>query len=488
LCPVGALTSSSYSFRSRPWDLKTFESIDLSDGFGSTVYICTKEIEIVRVFSKLNYVSKNVFISDRARYYFDYQTNNRLLTVSFLEKKDKNNTKTLKNLFWNSMYEAFDSKFRKKSINILLLVDGCLDFENLVHLKNLKNFLISKKTQTYNLKFLGINILKSNFYVNWLNSQLINIDLTSKFCILISSNLKIENILINTRLRIKLLQNNLSIYGFSFFKENYNINFFNLKIYKMYAFFESKILLSLFFLKNKYPLFIIGENFFKRGFLFNNLYLILKKINITAIFIRSYINSNIEGLSFLNIKPLRTRDLKKDIMNNFVFGIDLSDSFFLKKNLIKSIYININTHKSNIKSFFSIPCKTQYEEEKIFINLEQKIQKTTKIIFSKNNIFSIKNIIFSILNIPIDCIKLSYLKYFNFFKELLKKSEIFLSLNTSLIFSLYTLNSFANTQFLISKYPIKNLLEDNYLLNKILQNSKNMQINSQFFRKKTSNF
>ena len=125
-----------------------------------------------------------------------------------------------------------------------------------------------------------------------------------------------------------------------------------------------------------------------------------------------------------------------------------------------------------------------------FCKRQQKIQKTTKVISSKKNIFSIKNIVFSIFNISINCIKSFYSKYFNFFKELLKKSDIFLGLNNSLIFSFFTLNTTVNKnkKFLISQYPIKNFLEDCYLLNKTLQNSKNMQVNSQFFRKKIVNF
>lgn len=37
LCPVGALTNGPYSFTSRPWELRSVESIDLMDSTGSAI-------------------------------------------------------------------------------------------------------------------------------------------------------------------------------------------------------------------------------------------------------------------------------------------------------------------------------------------------------------------------------------------------------------------------------------------------------------------
>jgi len=37
LCPVGALTSAPYAFTSRPWELKSVNSIDLMDSLGSNI-------------------------------------------------------------------------------------------------------------------------------------------------------------------------------------------------------------------------------------------------------------------------------------------------------------------------------------------------------------------------------------------------------------------------------------------------------------------
>ena len=37
LCPVGALTSKPYAFKARPWELTSFDTIDISDGLGCNI-------------------------------------------------------------------------------------------------------------------------------------------------------------------------------------------------------------------------------------------------------------------------------------------------------------------------------------------------------------------------------------------------------------------------------------------------------------------
>jgi NADH dehydrogenase/NADH:ubiquinone oxidoreductase subunit G len=39
LCPVGALTAKPFAFKTRPWELRLSESIDLLSSFGSNIYV-----------------------------------------------------------------------------------------------------------------------------------------------------------------------------------------------------------------------------------------------------------------------------------------------------------------------------------------------------------------------------------------------------------------------------------------------------------------
>jgi NADH dehydrogenase (ubiquinone) Fe-S protein 1 len=83
LCPVGALTSKPYAFKARPWELKLIESIDLSDGLGSNIYLNFKESEIVRILPKNNASINENWITDKARFCFDALKTKRLTTPIF---------------------------------------------------------------------------------------------------------------------------------------------------------------------------------------------------------------------------------------------------------------------------------------------------------------------------------------------------------------------------------------------------------------------
>jgi len=90
LCPVGALTSKPYGFKARPWELRVSESIDLTDSTGSNIYVNFKESEIFRVLPKSNEDINEHIISDKSRFSYDANNNNRIKNLfEFQNKKDK---------------------------------------------------------------------------------------------------------------------------------------------------------------------------------------------------------------------------------------------------------------------------------------------------------------------------------------------------------------------------------------------------------------
>ena len=54
LCPVGALTAMPYAFSYRPWELLSFESIDIFDALGSSLRLDVANNRIIRVLPVLN--------------------------------------------------------------------------------------------------------------------------------------------------------------------------------------------------------------------------------------------------------------------------------------------------------------------------------------------------------------------------------------------------------------------------------------------------
>jgi len=106
LCPVGALTSKPYAFKARPWELRTNESIDLTDSTGSNIYVNYKESEILRILPKVNSDINDSIISDKARFSYDAVKNQRLLKL--FTKKDTNSSKfEIQN--WNFILSKLDN-------------------------------------------------------------------------------------------------------------------------------------------------------------------------------------------------------------------------------------------------------------------------------------------------------------------------------------------------------------------------------------------
>ncbi|MEW5303975.1 MAG: hypothetical protein WDW38_003229 [Sanguina aurantia] len=78
LCPVGALTSKPYAFTARSWELKSTESIDVSDGLGCNIRVDSRGTEVMRILPRLNEEVNEEWISDKARFQYDALRRQRL--------------------------------------------------------------------------------------------------------------------------------------------------------------------------------------------------------------------------------------------------------------------------------------------------------------------------------------------------------------------------------------------------------------------------
>ena len=155
LCPVGALTSKPYSFKSRPWDLRTEATIDLTDGIGSRIFVSLKEKEIVRIYPKNNKNANDSFISDRARFVYESNSINRL--------KPQSITKTFSPLT--------SLKASNKNSKTVLLLSSFADLDLINFSKNIENNLLNQ--DNFYMKFNGPTLPTKMFNtrmeaVNWL--------------------------------------------------------------------------------------------------------------------------------------------------------------------------------------------------------------------------------------------------------------------------------------------------------------------------------
>lgn len=452
LCPVGALTTKPYSFKFRPWELYSEESIDLFDSLGSNIYFNFKQSEIVRVLPKLNKVINNSFISDKIRFFFDSLQFNRI-----------------KNTYYN------------KSINLLkkkkiFLVDDICSTEQLLSYKKLSyihpEILVARQSSK----------IFSNLYIE--KCQKVNLFIKSivSNCLIISSNLRFENAILNTKIRIKYNNSNFNVWGM-FLKTDltFPVNFFCFNVNNFCKLIEGKTVnLSKFLLQNN--LSILLSNYSELRFS-NNLFNFIKIINSNLNVLTVTLFCNSEGLDLLNIKSISLSKFK----NKQVLYFNLDDTFNIRCFFFKEYISNTSIWLNSFGSFLSqktnviVAVESIFEKKGTFFNIEGRPQQTVS--FLKNKSIE-KMFLFLILpNFKFINFTVNYL---NHFFEIINNPVLF-ELNNS-FFIKFLISDFFKKSILINKTFFKGIIEDFYCNDLISRNSKVLINSSKELRSLSKNF
>ena len=132
-----------------------------------------------------------------------------------------------------------------------------------------------------------------------------------------------------------------------------------------------------------------------------------------------------------------------------------------------------------------LPLLTEFEEERVLVNLEHRVQKTNKTFSSFFEGRSIINVLSAGFQIDKHLRKSEYL---GFVEEILETPEIFDGFNRRFIFLtgryLYNTNSACFVRKSINKLAV----EDFYLTNKSTKNSVTMNSSSKVYQYSSSNF
>ena len=483
LCPVGALTSKHYSFKARPWELRSNESVDLTDNCGSSVYVNYKETEIVRVIPKPNSHINDSIISDKARFSYDSLSNQRLQRIF---EFSSNKTVKVEEKDWSSLLDNVELLMNSSSEKITFVIDENLDLESMFLLKKLENSFSEK------VKIRTLNPAHSyeNASISELNDKLVDINKkASKTCFIVCSNIRTENAIINAKLRKKYLDQPSNFFCFGQnFKSTFPLEFVNLNIESFLKFVEGKnLFLSKSLIKDASPLFIISENLYKRFNGKNELIRVIKKVAPTSLVYNINKYSNLEGNIFAGIKPLNKNDVDS---TTTLFGIQLDDviSFRRKLSNYTKRLILVNSHGSSLtnKANTAIPCLTSFEEEGIYVNIENRAQKALKVFSKVNNSRSLKQIFLTLNKMFKKEINFSnFLKY----KYEMVENASLLNSTTKKFSLMLTCNSNVNSSINdYSTYPIKSSNEDFYRSNSFTKNSIIMNKCSQEIRSISNNF
>lgn len=376
---IGALTSKPYAFKARSWELKNIETIDLFDSICSNIRVDIRGSDIMRILPVTNEVLNEEWISDKTRFAYDGLSRGR-----FLNPMVKKNDLFVQSS-WKAIFELIESKLSSTKFDNFVVQTG--NFNDLEQLTVLDD-LISKSNNVI-INNDKINSDLQTFYT--INSNLFK-SKGQKIFILIGTNLRLENPILNIKLK-KLSQKNSVLVAYIGPKYNYNINLIHLG--------TNLNVLNL-ILKGKHEFNTLIQNFLKK----NSKNVRIKNIfknNISLIFgneFNALINHN-EIITAIN--SLKLKAINFDINVIYPYSGQINASELGLNSLIKgqtnsnstnlhyllgcesTSTINKNdfvifqgTHNEKIRTDFDIilPTTTWLEKSSLYMNCFGMIQKS----------------------------------------------------------------------------------------------------------------
>lgn len=463
LCPVGALTAKPYAFKARPWELRSIETVDLTDGLGSNIYVNLKELQIISVLPKNNPLINGQWISNKARFYIDALQRYRISAAWI--KNTETSTNSLKVL-----QTLITPNKKEKQI---FLVNNEIDLNSLRLLKKLES-AHNNKIQVYNT---SVYSKYSNFYYNY-NNKISSLESANSSCfVLLATNIRTECAVINIKLRIKAKNKRITALSLGQRMESiFNVKFVNITASIILDILEAKnTLFSKIIFTKSNPIFLIGESFFQRITIDKNSIIShLNRYNSNNVVLIINKKSNNESINYLNVSSINSRVLESS--KGSIYCCGLADSV-LTRTLINNTNLAtiwVHTHGSQIATScdFIIPVLSYLETEGIFINLEKRPQKSVKML--ENNSPLTVYSLYEIIEIIQEKLDIKFSKKGNaldFINEMIKNPNLFDQIKP-IFFSLVSNKTSDIGQY--SKYPFKPTITDYYLTNSYSKYSLNM--------------
>ena len=473
LCPVGALTSKTFAFNVRSWELyNKIESIDILDSFNSKISYYLYGNKIVRILpsSKEN----NNWITNKTRFFYDslniqrlyspvikYLDNNKLLMVSWKKIYDYLKEK----LFYNDIYKFVGGDL--------------LDLEFLIYMKK---FITKLGNNNYNHDFF-YNKFKNDFRCNiaFTNTDLIfkNFIKNKSILLILSLNLRKESPLLNYILKKNIINNKIKTFSINTKNNSFNHNEIGNNNKTIVNIVKGKHWFCNIARKKKNFFCIYGLNISSKKDFYDFFDIFLRFNNILNKFFFN-VNFNYFNIKNSMINHLEINFNKISLENNtfnILYFINNYKEFEYKINNIKKIFmyiyqipfldLNINNFKE--KSIVLLPNSIYIEEKGTYISYDYKLKRNYEIIKSsqqsKTN-WEIIKLFSNIIKLDFPIIKKIYTNYFNF----TNKKEIY-----NIIININKNNKkIKNKKYYIFNHVINNIFFDYYNNNIITNNSLNL--------------
>ena len=412
---MGALTLKTFPFELRGWDIQNFESIDPTDGFGSSTRVYISKQQFIQIEPDHSNNTSKVWLTDKGRQFFDgifgYWGNKSENNKDLVLKKEswRKNTKTL----LKTLYLFEHCACKTKKTHFFTIVFENLGIETLSLLKVMEqNYSFLKVRRAENLS--TSNDIEFNFQLNAV-TNLSKIK-SSTLCLLIGTNPRYEGSTLNLNLRQRYFKGNFKCLTLgSLVDLTFPSTFLGTSLKILTDIAEGNSFACQDFKAAKNPLLIFGNEFFKHMDSKNALEMlgtckhtnVLNKnwngVNIlnstlTETGIQSVANfapltskdiNELSSLYFINLTAQNIPNIKKIIetkllkyTNVNISKYNIKELFFDQNSRIKNnkIFIQSFSRPTKSKEYNFLPVKMFYENEETFINTEGLIKRTSKLI------------------------------------------------------------------------------------------------------------
>lgn len=140
ICPVGALTSTKYRFRARPWDLETSPGICLFCSNGCNVWMDHRIGKMVRINGRIHDGINEEWTCDKGKFGHDFYNESGRLSKVFVRKEHQ-----LKESDWPVAFAEILSRFKGAGSSAAMLISGEESNESLHVAKKLMNEVAGSK-------------------------------------------------------------------------------------------------------------------------------------------------------------------------------------------------------------------------------------------------------------------------------------------------------------------------------------------------------
>jgi NADH dehydrogenase (ubiquinone) Fe-S protein 1 len=379
LCPVGALTSKPFAFTSRPWELKSYNSIDVFDSLHSNIRVDVRGTKIMRILPRVNSEINEDWITDKVRFSYDAFRRQRLYypmvrkEISFVKVSWK------KVFFLLKSFLTFKLKSGRSPSMFRAHIGEFLDLETL--------YLIRK--------FFYLN--GSNYFVNSnsncvdssvaysLNISMGDLEKTD-FCLLVDLNLRVQSPILNSKIRRLVVKSNLPVYLIGYHSNfNYYTKHVSNSSSALLNILEGSHWLSAKMSKNfsMHPLVLVGEDTSKTKAFFSLLPVLFRHTNLiragwTGFGVlptnSSFFSIQEVGFSGNHVQNSSLIDYPIEWLYNY-------DTVLNSKASLR-IYQGHHGDVSAVSSNIVLPSTSFIEKSSLYSNVLGMVQKTKKVLFN----------------------------------------------------------------------------------------------------------